>query len=176
MGTPARGRHRERRDRNGGPLTGQDTTDRQDTDVRLTGRGRAVRIAVTAVCGALVLAGTLVGQDDAFPFGPFRMYSTTDDISAPVASTRVEAVDTSGARFKLSDGMTGMRRAEIEGQLARFRADPALLGALAQAYDTRNPGRPPLARVEIVVRHFDLDAGRPTGRYTDTVDTAWDAR
>jgi hypothetical protein len=138
-------------------------------------RGRAVRIGVTAVCALLVVAGTLVGQDDAFPFGPFRMYSTTDDISAPVASTRLEAIDTTGRRFRLSDGMTGMRRAEIEGQLRRFRANPALLGALAEAYDARNPGRPPLARVEIVVRHFDLDAGKPTGRYTDTVDTVWDA-
>jgi hypothetical protein len=137
--------------------------------------GRAVRVGVTAVCGLLVLAGTLVGQDDAFPFGPFRMYSTTDDISAPVASTRLEAVDTTGRRFRLSDGMTGMRRAEIEGELGRFRADPALLGALARAYDGRNPGRPRLARIEIVIRHFDLDAGKPTGRYTDTVDTAWDA-
>jgi hypothetical protein len=149
--------------------------DRQDTEVRLTGRGRAVRIAVTLVCGALVLAGTLVGQDDAFPFGPFRMYSTTDDISAPVASTRLEAIDTAGTRFRLSDGMTGMRRAEIEGQLRRFRADPALMGALAEAYDARNPTRPALARIEIVIRHFDLDAGKPTGRFTDTVDTAWDA-
>jgi hypothetical protein len=116
-----------------------------------------------------------VGQDDAFPFGPFRMYSTTNDISAPVASTRLEAIDTAGARFRVADGMTGMRRAEIEGQMARFRAKPALLGALAEAYDARRPDRPPLARIEIVVRHFELDAGKPTGRYTDTVDTAWDA-
>lgn len=156
-------------------MTGHDTIDTQHADVPLSRRGRAVRTAVTVVCGALVLAGTLVGQDDAFPFGPFRMYSTTDDISAPVASTRLEAVDMSGARFRLSDGMTGMRRAEIEGQLGRFRANPALLGALAQAYDDRNPRRPALARVEIIVRHFDLDAGKPTGRYTDTLDTAWDA-
>jgi hypothetical protein len=153
---------------------------RQDTEggpevQRLSRRGRAVLAAVTAVCGALVVAGTLVGQDDAFPFGPFRMYSTTDDVSAPVASTRLEATDTTGARFRVSDGMTGMRRAEIEGQLGRFRAEPALLGALAEAYDDRNPSRPPLARIEVVVRHFELDAGKPTGRYTDTVDVAWDA-
>jgi hypothetical protein len=157
-------------------LTGHDVIDSPPTEARLGTGGRAVRIAVTAVAVALVLAGTLVGQDDAFPFGPFRMYSTTDDISAPVASTRLEAVDASGTRFRLADGMTGMRRAEIEGQLARFRASPSLLGALAEAYDARNPGRPALTRIEIIVRHLDLDAGRPTGRYTDTVDTAWDAR
>jgi hypothetical protein len=156
-------------------LSAQDTLDRQDAGVAGGRRGRVLRTAVTVVCGLLVLAGTLVGQDDAFPFGPFRMYSTTDDISAPVASTRLEAIDTADARFKLADGMTGMRRAEIEGQLARFRARPELMGALAEAYDARNPDRPPLARIEIIVRHLALDAGKPTGRYTDTVETAWDA-
>ncbi|MCW2610256.1 MAG: hypothetical protein QOC93_3424 [Actinomycetota bacterium] len=156
-------------------MSGHGTLSRPDTEVRLGGRGRAVRLGVTAVCALLVVAGTLVGQDDDFPFGPFRMYSTTDDISAPVASTRLEAIDTTGRRFRLSDGMTGMRRAEIEGQMSRFRADPALLGGLAEAYDDRNADRPPLARIEIIIRHFDLDAGRPTGRYTDTLDTGWDA-
>jgi hypothetical protein len=138
--------------------------------------GRAARVAVTVVGAGILLLGTLVGQDDAFPFGPFRMYSTTDDLHAPVASTRVEAVNAEGTRFRVSDGMTGMRRAEIEGQLDRFRADPALLGSLAEAYAARNAGKPPLARVEIVVRHFTLVAGKPTGAYTDSVDTAWDVR
>jgi hypothetical protein len=138
--------------------------------------GRAARAAVTVIGAGLLLAGTLVGQDDVFPFGPFRMYSTTDELHAPVASTRLEAVDAEGTRFRLSDGMTGMRRAEIEGQMGRFRADPALLGSLAEAYAARNAGRPPLARVEIVVRHFTLAGGKPTGAYTDTLDTAWDVR
>ena len=37
----------------------------------------------------LLLAGTVWGDDDAFPFGPFRMYSTRNDPNAPVISTRV---------------------------------------------------------------------------------------
>ena len=42
----------------------------------LTSRGRMVRVAVAAVGLALLLAGTLWGQDDDFPVGPFRMYAT----------------------------------------------------------------------------------------------------
>jgi hypothetical protein len=135
--------------------------------------GRAVRLVATAVIGALLLAGTLFGQDDSFPFGPFRMYSTTDSLDAPVKSTRMEAVDTTGRRFALRGEAVGLRRAEIEGQMTRFRADPGLLASIAEAYDNRHPHGPELARIEIITRHFELDGGRPTGEHHDTVDVSW---
>jgi hypothetical protein len=138
-------------------------------------RGRLARLVVTAVAGALLLAGTVIGQDDAFPFGPFRMYSTTDSLNAPVKSTRMEAVDTDGRRFALRGESVGLRRAEIEGQLTRFREEPALLGAVATAYHRRIPDRPELARVEIITRHFALKDGHPTGAHHDTVDVSWTA-
>ena len=50
--------------------------------------GWAARWAVTVIALALLLAGTFVGQDDDFPFGPFRMYSTTAQLNGPVRSTR----------------------------------------------------------------------------------------
>ena len=140
---------------------------------RISGPGKVVRLAVTAVVGGLLLAGTLAGQDDAFPFGPFRMYSTTDSLDAPVKSTRMEAVDSTGRRFALRGESVGLRRAEIEGQLHRFRDDPALLGSIATAYRNRNPDRAALARVEIITRHFALKDGHPTGDHYDTVDVAW---
>jgi hypothetical protein len=146
-----------------------------EADRRLTRTGRAVRLAVTGVAAALLLAGTLVGQDDAFPFGPFRMYSTTDDRNQPVASTRMEAVDDRGRRIVLTGDAVGLRRAEIEGQLGRFRRQPALLGAVATAYRDRHPDGPPLVRIEIVVRHFALSGGKPTGAWHDTVEVAWTA-
>lgn len=142
----------------------------------LTAPGRVARLAATLAGLALLLTGTLVGQDDAFPFGPFRMYATTDDGDRPVASTRVEAVDAAGRRFVLTGESSGLRRAEVEGQLGRFRSDPALLGALAQAYGRRNPARPRLVRVEIVVRRYALDGRRPTGAWTDAVELAWTDR
>lgn len=137
--------------------------------------GRAVRLVVTAVCGLLLLAGTAVGQDDAFPFGPFRMYATTDSADRPVASTRMEGVDARGRRFPLRGEQVGLRRAEVEGQLVRFRRDPRLLAAVADAYDARHPDGPALARIDIVVRNLALSGGVPTGAYTDTVMVSWDA-
>jgi hypothetical protein len=131
--------------------------------------GRRVRLGVTVVVLLLLIAGTLVGQDDDFPFGPFRMYSTTAELDAPVRSLRVEAVTVTGERVVLKDSDTGLRRAEFEGQQQRIEADPALLDSAAEAYHTRNPDRPRLAEVDIVVRLIELRDGRPTGKFQDTV-------
>jgi len=114
----------------------------------LTRRGVATRLVATLVGVALLLAGTLVGTDDDFPFGPFRMYATTDKLDSPVADTRVEARDAGGAHLVLGEGDTGIRRAEIEGQLpgssptrrGSRRSPPRTLSA------TPAPGRSPRCR------------------------------
>ena len=130
--------------------------------------GRWVRIAVALVGLLLLMVGTLVGQDDDFPAAPFRMYSTTDKLDAPVRSLRLEGVTVDGERIVLEDSDTGLRRAEIEGQQARIKADPALLDAVAEAYHRRNPDEPRLAEVDVVVRSIELRDGRPTGVQRDS--------
>lgn len=132
-----------------------------------------MRLTATLVVGALLLAGTLVGQDDAFPFGPFRMYATRDDPNGVVVSTRVEAVDAGGRVLLVPDRATGMRRAEIEGQVARFRRDPALLGALSRAHDRLHPGEPAYVEVRVVQRRYRLRDSRPTGDATEQVVARW---
>ena len=139
----------------------------------LTRRGVAARLVATVVGAALLLAGTLVGTDDDFPFGPFRMYATTDKLDSPVADTRVEARDASGAHLVLSEQDTGIRRAEIEGQLPRFVADPARLATVAIAYAQRHPDARPLAEVSVVIRWHELHGGRPTGGYHDETKVTW---
>ena len=62
----------------------------------LSRAGRTTRTAAFAVGLALLLAGTAWGQDDHFPFGPFRMYSTADDPDGAVLSTYLQAVDADG--------------------------------------------------------------------------------
>jgi hypothetical protein len=98
------------------------------------------------------------------------MYSTTDKLDAPVKSLRLEAVTVDGRRIVLTDSETGLRRAEIEGQLGRIRADPALLDAVAAAYHARSPQRPALAEVDVIVRLIALRDGRPTGAWHDTTE------
>jgi hypothetical protein len=141
------------------------------TDERPLSRGgRAVRLSLVVAGLVLLLVGSLYGQDDDFPFGPFRMYSTTDKLDAPVKSLRLVAVTDAGTRIVLSDSDTGLRRAEVEGQLGRIKADPELLDAIATAYHARRPSRPPLTEVDVIVRLIALHDGRPTGQWQDKIE------
>ncbi|MFC3504204.1 hypothetical protein ACFOOK_25000 [Micromonospora krabiensis] len=141
----------------------------------LTSHGRAARLGATALGLALLLAGTVVGTDDHFPFGPFRMYSTSNPPNAPAPDTRVEGVDVTGAVVSLDQNATGIRRAEIEGQQSRYVADPPRLAEVADAYAERHPDAPDLTEVRIVIRWHGIQGGRPTGRYTDETVVRWEA-
>ncbi|MGY1746406.1 hypothetical protein [Blastococcus sp. SYSU D00695] len=149
-------------------LLAAESTDGTDV-VRLSRASRWSRLAVTVVVLAVVMTGTVWGNDSDFPFGPFRMYSTRADPNAPVVSTRVVGVTAAGEEVRLSGGEVGLRRAEFEGQLPRMQARPELLGLLAETYAERHPDAEPLVEVHVVARRFDLVDGRRTGGYTDTV-------
>ncbi|MEH1166684.1 hypothetical protein V6V47_15000 [Micromonospora sp. CPCC 205539] len=141
----------------------------------LTTRGRATRLGATALGLALLLVGTLWGADDDFPFGPFRMYATSNPPNEPAPDTRVEGVDSAGTVIDLGQDATGIRRAEIEGQQGRYAEDPALLREVADAYAERHPGAAELVEVRIVIRWHGIRAGRPTGRHTDETVVRWQA-
>jgi hypothetical protein len=132
-----------------------------------------VRIAASGVVFGLLLLGTAVGQDDAFPFGPFRMYATRDDPDGLVVSTRVEAVDRTGRVVLVPDTATGLRRAEIEGQVRRFRAEPELLALLSVAHDRLHPDEPAYDEVRVVERRYHRHDSRPTGVQTERVVAQW---
>jgi hypothetical protein len=135
--------------------------------------GRAVRLVATLVGAALLLAGTLFGADDHFPFGPFRMFATTDQLDAPIVVLSLRGVDASGRTVELTERNTGIRRAELEGQASRFAEDPTRLSAVDRAYSARNPGAPSLVEIDIVRREHALRGGRPTGAYEDRTLVAW---
>lgn len=139
----------------------------------LSTAGRRARTGATAAVALLLLLGTAVGGDDAFPFGPFRMYSTRDAPNGSVLATRVEAVDSSGRVLVVPDTATGLRRAEIEGQADRFRREPALLAALSRAHDRLRPGEPRYEQVRVVERRYELRDSRPTGLQTERVVASW---
>jgi hypothetical protein len=137
--------------------------------LRLSPAARRVRLGATAVVFAVVMTGTVWGDDSDFPFGPFRMYSTRADPDAPVVSTRVVGLTAAGEEVRLSGGAVGLRRAEFEGQLPRMREDPGLLGLLAESFAERHPDAEPLVEVQVVHRRFELVDGQRTGEFTDTV-------
>ncbi|WP_432834746.1 hypothetical protein [Dactylosporangium sp. CA-092794] len=136
---------------------------------RLTTRGRVLRIGATLVVGALTLAGTAWGDDTVFPFAPFRMFSTADKPNEPVLVLRTDGIDTTGRRLELDERNAGVRRAEIEAQIERFKADPSLLHSVQEAYAQRNPGRPPLVEVDVVEVRHHLHHAQPTGEITEVV-------
>lgn len=142
--------------------------------LRLTPAGRRRRLSAALIILALLLTGTVWGDDDAFPFGPFRMYSTRNDPNAPVISTRAVGLTAAGEEIKLSGGQVGLRRAEFEGQLQRLREHPELLGLLADAFAEAHPDAPELVAVQVVHRKFALSDGQPTGEHTDTVVVEFD--
>lgn len=139
----------------------------------LSRAGRRTRVGLTVAVAALTVAGTLVGQDDDFPFGPFRMYSTRDDPDGTVVSTRVEARDAAGRLRVVDERSTGLRRAEVEGQVRRFVADPELLGALSRAHDRLRPDEPPFTEVRVVEQVYELRDSRPTGEQSERVVVVW---
>jgi len=142
-------------------------------DAQISSAGRAVRIAVTLVVTALVVATTFWGADDYFPFAPFKMYSFSHDLDGWAGSTRVEAVNEEGERFTLTQAATGFRRAELEGQKSRFVNDPALLSHIAEAYENTNPEKPEIVTVEIIERRYRLEDGHRTGEVIEVVEASW---
>lgn len=135
----------------------------------LSAAGRRRRLLVVAVVLALLTAGSVWGDDDEFPFGPFRMYSTRADPNAPVISTRVVGLTEAGEEVKLSGGAVGLRRAEFEGQLRRISDEPWLLGLLAESFADAHPSAPELTAVQVVQRRFELVDGVQTGDFDDRV-------
>jgi hypothetical protein len=101
------------------------------------------------------------------------MFATTDKWSAPISIARAEVTDAAGRTVELTPGNSGVRRAEVEGQLNRFRAEPRLLTALADAYRAHNPDKPAPRTVAVVLRHHQISRSGPTGHYTDEVVATW---
>jgi hypothetical protein len=135
--------------------------------------GRRLRVGVTLALVVATVCGSVWGDDDEFPFGPFRMYAGSRELNEPVGDTQVYAVDTAGSDIRLAQDLSGMRRAEIEGQLDLFRDDPERLGLLAASYASRNPRQPPLVSIEIVVEWHEIRDGLVTGKtWTEDV-VAW---
>jgi hypothetical protein len=75
----------------------------------------------------------------------------------------------------LTERSTGIRRAEIEGQIERYAAHPELLRRVADAYATRHPGAPALVEVRLVQRWHEIRQGRVTGAQRDDIIAVWRA-
>jgi hypothetical protein len=141
--------------------------------VRL-GRASFVWRALALVLGlTLVLAGTLVANDDSWPFAPMSQFAFRTDPEGFVESTWIEAQTTDGRRVKvpLNSRGVGIGRAEIEGQLLRIVDDPSLLQAVADAWARRHPDRPRYTRLWLHQTLYPLDGGAAGPPRVETLAT-----
>jgi hypothetical protein len=137
----------------------------------LSETGRRVRLVVAAVVLGTLLAGTWIGNDDNFPFGPFRMYSTKNSLDGFVNAPEFVGITTDGTSLPISFSALGFRRAEAEGQVARMVANPELIGRLAVALEEADPSTPDLREVRLYMRVTDLEDGRPAGEVVNLLAT-----
>lgn len=130
------------------------------TVARLSRRGRAARLWLAGLVVAGLLAGTAVGSDDDFPVGPFVMFAFRADPDGVVSSLRLEAATSAGETVPVPVPAVGMRRAELEGEVDAFRADPARLAGLVAVHDRTDPGQP-WRELRLVRDDVHLRGGRP---------------
>jgi hypothetical protein len=142
-------------------------------ETTISARGRAVRLVATLIAGVLLLAGTLWGSDDNFPFGPFLMYAGVNPPNEAAPDPRIEGTTLDGVVIQLGEKQTGLRRAEVEGQQASFVDQPSRLQEVVDAYNRRNPMGPTLAEIRYVMREHEIKASRPTGKWHDETLATW---
>ncbi|HVE99209.1 MAG TPA: hypothetical protein VNA12_08525 [Mycobacteriales bacterium] len=137
--------------------------------------GRRLRGGATAAVLMLTLLGTAYGDDDHFPLGPFRMFSTKTSRDGAVKVSLVRGVTVDGAAVRLEMASFGMRRAEFEGQLERIAANPSLLGELVETRARRRPNARPLREVRLISARWLLEDGRRVG-YVEVPVAVWTRR
>ena len=143
----------------------------------VTTAGRRARLSVAAIVFGLLLVGTFVGGDDAFPFGPFRMYATSNQATGEIAVVALEARTADGdwTVVRPSPGTVGMNVAEFEGQLPRFEADPGLLAAVEASRAALHPDDEPWVALRILRQATVVVDKVPTGEVNETVLAEWTA-
>lgn len=137
----------------------------------MTTTGRRLRLAATAVVLVTLLWGSVRGADHDFPFGPFRMYSTSGRPDGAVRTAALEGI-VDGEVVPFPSEVLGLRRSELEGQYGRFREDPRLLQALAEHY--REEEGVVLDELRLVERVRRLRDRRRVGRTETNVLATWE--
>lgn len=129
--------------------------------LKLDKRSRLVRLGVTIAMGVAVLAGTLWGQDDHFPVGPFRMYSIANKVDGRVATVTFSAKSEAGSIVEMRPELFGLRPAEIEGHLPELIAHPARLEDLVLAYERVHDDGERIVKLQLIEEARILEAGKP---------------
>jgi hypothetical protein len=140
--------------------------------------GKSWRLLLVAALTVLVVAGTLVGNDPWWPFGPWRMFATSTKPSTAVVVMAIEirtADDPTWRPAPLTPWQVGLNRAEVEGRIPQIEAQPARLGTLAASHHDLHPDAPAWTGVRLVRRDTVLAGRAPTGEVRSQVLAQWSA-
>lgn len=150
-----------------------------DLPVLRLGRGARLwrSLGGAAVVGALFYASAY-GSNDDFPLGPMTQFAfSVKNDGGVIGSYWLEADTADGRHVELSrDAVgTGMKRAEIEGQMSRIVRDPSLLQGIADGQRRLHPDEPRLTRVYVVQEIKKLEHGKVVST-TRKNRVVWDVR
>ena len=138
----------------------------------MTIAGRRVRLVATLVVFGILVAGSFVGTDHDFPFGPFRMFATSGRTTGAVRTAALQGW-WHGRPVELDSETIGIRRAEIEGQYPRFRTDPRMLAAVAHEFREHGVRLDRLQLIQLIRRVVN---GHRVGGTTRVVLAQWSSR
>ena len=141
-------------------------------------RSRAWRVVVLAALTAVFVTGSVVGQDDWWPFSPWRMFSTSQAPTGAVIAMALEVrtkTDPTWVEAPITSETVGLNRAEVEGRSTRIVTDPALLATLAASHARLRPSAPAWTAVRLVRRETVVVDRRPTGEVRTTEVARWAA-
>lgn len=138
----------------------------------MTTRARSARVALGAACFLALIGGTVWGDDDNFPLGPFRMYSVKNELDGEVRAVEIQGTTRSGRVITIPYADFGLRRADIQGQLGKLEEPPRkVLAALHRALVRLDPTPPQFTELRLRERTYDLEDGRPVGESVETQAT-----
>jgi hypothetical protein len=131
----------------------------------------------TAAALVILVVGTLWGQDDDFPFGPFRMYSIRNELDGHIRGAVAEVGIENGNAYEVEirADQFGLRRAELEGQLSRSGDHTDVAKYLASAYNKLHPDET-ITRLRLYYETTSLENGRPAGEPSRTLIAEWQQR
>jgi hypothetical protein len=159
-----------------GTSTGARSLDDGTATARLSVASRTWRGALVLVLAAGYLGGSVVGDDHWWPFAPWRMFSTSTAPTGTVTASALEVQTASNPQWHgtgLNPANVGLNRAEVEGQQPELRADPDMLGSLAESHARLNPGSEPWTGVRLVRRSTVIEDRQPTGETISRVVVEW---
>ena len=146
--------------------------------VRLSTAARAWRAGLVALLCLLFAGGTWVGNDDWWPFGPWRMFATSTAPTGGIAVLAIESRSGAGASWPPASrnlSSVGLNRAEVEGRVPQMLGDPSMLGTLAATHSRLRPHDPRWTGVRVVRVVTVIVDRRPTGEQRRSVLAEWDA-